>query len=97
MLDQNLSAELVWEAVERFTGRQRPAVVTVPEFSHVLGISRVTGYRMAALAPENGGVQTVSLLGAKRIPTSEIFRLVGLISSEPDRARHQLLNADPKV
>lgn len=78
MSDKNLKTQLLWEAIERCTGRHRPMVVTVPEFASVLEISRVTAYRMAALDPDHGGVQTISLLTAKRIPTSEIFRLVGL-------------------
>ncbi len=67
--------EALWDTIETTTGRHRPAVVTVAEFAQIMDISRVTAYRMAALPPDEGGIETVKLLGAKRIPTSEIFRL----------------------
>ncbi len=70
-----MTPETLWEIIERSTGRRRPAVVTVTEFAQIMNISRVTAYRMAALSPDAGGLKTVQLLGAKRIPTSEIFRL----------------------
>lgn len=69
------SAE-VWATVELRTGRIRPMVVTIPEFASILDISRITAYRMATLPPDEGGVQVVQLLGTKRIPVAEIFRLL---------------------
>ena len=73
-----MTPETLWEIIERATGRRRPAVVTVTEFAQIMDISRVTAYRMAALNPDAGGLKTVQLLGTKRIPTSEIFRLFAM-------------------
>lgn len=72
--------------IQTVTGRMHPVVVSVGEFCSILDISKVTGYRMAAVGPEHGGCKTVRLLGTIRVPTSEIFRFLGV--GQDDHVAH---------
>lgn len=71
-----MTPEQIWDAIERSTGRARPMVVSIAEFAEILDVSRITAYRMANCGPGAGGISTIQLLGTKRVPVSEIFRLV---------------------
>lgn len=68
----NAHAE-IWESIERVTTRTRPMVLSVSDFARLMSVSRVSVYRMV----NEGDVRSIQLLGTKRIPVSEVFRLLG--------------------
>ena len=72
-----MTEEQIWDTIERETGRTRPLTSTVAEFAKIMDISKVTVYRMCERGIESGGIRSTKLLNATRIPTGEIFRLLG--------------------
>lgn len=73
-----MNDEEIWATIERKTGRQHPISVTVAEFSDIMNVSKGTGYRMVADGPSADGIQSTKMRTAIRIPTGEIFRLLGI-------------------
>ena len=67
----------IWDTIERETGRTRPLTTTVAEFARIMDISKITAYRMCERGVEHDGIRSTKLLTATRIPTGEIFRLLG--------------------
>ena len=73
-----MTAEQIWDAIARFTGVDRPVVLTVDEISTVVNVSRPTIYKMVELGPDAGGIRALRFLGTIRIPVAEVFRLLGV-------------------
>ena len=67
-----MTDEQIWDFVESETGRKRPAVLTVKEFAELVKISKATTYRLI----QTGKIRTVDALQTKRIPTTEVFRVL---------------------
>lgn len=74
-----MTDEQIWDFVELQTGRKRPAVLTVKEFAELVKISKATTYRLI----KTGKIRTASALKTRRIPSSEVFRvLMGAVDIE---------------
>ena len=67
-----MTDEQIWEFVEETTGRKHPAVVTVKEFSRLVKIGKATTYRLI----KAGKIRTADALRTRRIPVSEVFRVL---------------------
>jgi excisionase family DNA binding protein len=71
-----MSTDHIWEELELVTEQKRSTIITitVDQFAQVMGISRPTVYR----AIEIGEIRGIKILGTRRIPVSEVFKLLGL-------------------
>lgn len=56
-----------------------PALITVQEAAHCLGISRSAAYRGA----ERGELPVIRLAGRMRVPVARLMVLVGLLQTPP--------------
>lgn len=70
-----MTTDALWHAIERVTGRKRTPTVSVKEYAEIVGISTISGHRMAA----RGDIQTLDLpIVSRRIPVDEVFRAFGV-------------------
>ncbi|PSR25736.1 MAG: hypothetical protein C7B43_16200 [Sulfobacillus benefaciens] len=69
------TADRLGETITDITGSPHPALLTVTQFAKVLGISGITVRRML----ERGDITEVKIPGTmvKRIPISEVYRILG--------------------